>query len=144
MRFAAIRHGLELRPTDEAGRQAIQSLRLHDQVMVEVKQARSLRQHRLYWGLIRTVHENLPEELEKNFPRPESLSKAILEALDYVDTLTGLDGKQFRQVKSIAFHNMDATEFNDLMEKAIDLVTTRLIPGLGSADLMDEVTEMIG
>lgn len=144
MRFAAIRHGLELRPTDDAGRLVIQSLRLHDQVMVEVKQARSLQQHRLYWGLIRTVHENLPEELEKNFPRPESLSKAILESLDYVDTLTGLDGKQFRQVKSIAFHNMDATEFNDLMEEAIDLVTTRLIPGLGSADLMEEVTEMVG
>ena len=72
------------------------------------------------------------------------MSKAILDALDYVDTLTGLDGKQFRQVKSIAFHNMDAIEFNDLIEEAIDLVITRLIPGLGSSALMAEVTEMIG
>ena len=39
---------------------------------------------------------------------------------------------------------MDAIEFNDLIEEAIDLVITRLIPGLGSSALMAEVTEMIG
>ena len=144
MRFAAIRHGLELRPIDNTGRLAIQSLRSHDQVMVEIKQARSVRQHRLYWQMIRTVHANLPEELEQNFPRPESLSKAILDALDYVDELTGLDGKKMRQVRSIAFHAMDASEFSALLERAIDLVTTKLIPGLGSEDLMDEINEMVG
>ena len=49
-----------------------------------------------------------------------------------------------RQVRSIAFHAMDETEFSALLGRAIDLVTTKLIPGLGSEDLMDEINEMVG
>ena len=144
MKFVGIRHGLELRPIDEEGRLAIQSLRLHDQVMVELKQSRSLQQHRLYWGLIRLVHQNLPEELEQNFPRPENLSKAVLDALGYVDEVYGLDGRTFRQVRSIAFQNMDSAEFNNLMQSAIELVTTKIIPGLGCEELLTEINSIIG
>jgi hypothetical protein len=142
-KFAGVRQGSTLKIVDDEGREAIRSLRVNTPVMIEVKQSRSVRQHRLWWGMVRKVHDNLPEKLDAMWPRPENLSKAILERLGYVDELKGLDGKIYRQVQSISFDKMDSMEFNSVMEAAIGLVIEVIIPGIDRDGLMDEILEMI-
>lgn len=142
-KFAAVRRGSGLHVVDDEGREAIRALKINVPVMVEVKANRSVRQHRLWWGMIRKVHENLPERLEPMWPRPENLSKAILERLGFVDELTGLDGKVYRQVQSISFDKMDGLEFNEVMNRAIDLVVEIIIPGIDSDALRDEIADMV-
>ena len=142
-KFAAIKRGKNLVAVDDDGRDIMRKLSFHKPIMVDVKQKRSVHQHRLYWGLIRKVHDNLPERLDSMWPRPENLSKAILERLGYTDEIYGLDGKVFKQVQSIAFDNMDHTEFSEFMDQAIQLITTVIIPGLNAHDLHEEVLDMV-
>jgi len=142
-KFAAVRQGSNLKVVDDEGRDVIRSLRINTPVMIEVKQNRSVRQHRLWWGMIRKVHDNLPEKLDTMWPRPENLSKAILERLGYVDELIGLDGKIYRQVQSISFDKMDSADFNDVIESAIQLVIEVIIPGIDREGLMDEILDMV-
>ena len=138
------RKGNVLRPADDEAREALRRISPGVPVMVDLRQRRNVRQHRLYWKLIRTVHRNLPKDLKETWPTVEKLSDAIKIALGACDGITDISGSPRHHVPhSIAFDKMDQTTFQAFFEQAVNLIRTRIVPGLAEADLEAEVMDLV-
>lgn len=142
-KFTAIRIGGDLRPVDEEGLKAVRRCVPGVEVVCEVHPKRSAQQHRYAMGLFRKVHDSLPEDKEKLFPRMENLRDAILMECGYKETLYGLDGKPYEKPLSVAFDAMEPDEFTQFVDAAKRLITTVIIPGLDNQALEDEVWDMV-
>lgn len=130
-----------LRPVDPVGEDALAKIKNNDLVMVEVKRARSLPHHRLYWALIGKVWENVDQEL---FPSPDNLSDTIKVMAGHRVQLHMPDGSVAFQAKSIAFHKMDQAEFSAFYERVCDVIAMHFLPGVTKDELRAEVQQMIG
>lgn len=130
-----------LRPVDPVGEDALAKIKNNDLVMVEVKRARSIQHHRLYWALIGKVWENLDQE---DYPTADDLSDAIKIAAGHRVRLAMPDGSVAYSAKSIAFAKMDQTEFAAFYERVCDVIAMHFLPGVTSAELRSEVEQMIG
>ncbi len=142
-KFAAVKVGAHLQPCDSDGRDIIRRVAAGQPMMVEIKPSRSTQQHRLAMGLIRRVWENVPEKSSHLWPTMETFRYMLLEATGYSEEYTRIDGSKCVKAKSIAFDRMDSIEFSQFFEAAIDLIQARIIPGLDSQALKDEVLDMI-
>lgn len=144
-RFVAQRRGMAITPRDEDGREAVRSLSPDRPVMVEVKQARSISQHRLYWGMVRLIHNNLPEEWAARYPRAENLSDAFKVEAGYYDQLFDLTKERVvLKPKSIAFENMDQAEFREFFDGSVRVAADVIIKDLDKTALLKELEEMLG
>lgn len=130
-----------LRPVDPVGEDALAKIKNNDLVMVEVKRARSIQHHRLYWALIGKVWENVDQML---FPSADNLSDCIKIMAGHRIMIAMPDGSTAFQAKSIAFHRMDQTEFSAFYERVCDVIAEHFLPGVTSAELRAEVELMIG
>lgn len=142
-RFAAVRGGGALKPIDDAGREALLALTPGAPCMVEVTQPRNLRQHRLFFALLRKVHDNLPVEMAARYPTVETLRQAVQFACGLFDECVAIDGTRYYKARSIAFDKMGQEEFGELFRQAVDVIVTYVIEDLDAQALLDEVEEMI-
>ena len=126
-----------LRAMDEHGFQALSKIPEGVWLRVEVRQSRNLGMHRLFWGLCQEVANNLDGS---NAEQVAAAIKIATGHCEYVKTKHGLVGLP----KSIAFHNMDQTDFKEFFDQALDYICSEVIPGLGKAALKARVEEMIG
>ncbi len=60
-KFLAIKQVNALRPTDEAGSEAMRKLANGQVVTVEIKQSRNIKHHRMFWALMTIVHDNMDQ-----------------------------------------------------------------------------------
>lgn len=110
-----------------------------DVVECEVVKPRSGKRHRWFWAYVTTVHANLSETLAAKYPRPENLVSALKVLTGWADTFWLPDGREVIQPRSIAFHNMDETEFAAFCESCVDLANKYLIPGVDKEALRQEI-----
>ena len=112
-------------------------------VMIEVRRPRNLGQHRLYFKLLQTVHDNLPEPMTERFPNVDKLLIGIKFAIGLTDTVI-VGGVEHEYPRSIAFESMPQDEFEESVWKpTLDLVEQKIIPGIDRAELEREVRELI-
>ena len=142
-RFAAVRHRGALRPCDDDGRDTIRALTPGKPVLVEVSQSRSTKQHRLYFAMLRKVHENLPDESRNRFPTVDALREAVQLACGWFERFQGLDGRTYLKAKSIAWDKMDQDEFGLMFREAMEVLCRYVIEDLDNEALVDELQEML-
>ena len=121
---------------DDASAGVLAGIKAGDVVACEIKRPRNLQMHRLFWALMQKVYEN-----QETYDSPEEVAAAFKVATghcEYVQTPRGLVGLP----KSISFAKMDQSEFREFFNKALNYLTTVVIPGLNRADLEREVMEM--
>lgn len=128
-----------LKPVDQAGLDALAKMRQGTQVLIAMKRARNPRHHRLYWALMALIHPQ--QEL---YTTVEQLSNAMKCAVGWCDKITLKDGTIMAIPKSISFANMAQAEFDQFFERIIQLVVTKILPGVDSQDLKNRLEEMIG
>jgi transposase len=126
-------------PVDQQGRDAVAKLKMGQQVQVEVKRARNGKQHRLYWALIGLIHSQ-----QSRYATQEQLSNVIKCAVGWCDEVELKDGRLMVTPRSIAFANAKQEEFEQFFTKVIQLVITKILPGVAEADLRRELEEMVG
>lgn len=125
-----------LKAADEVAASVLAGIKENDLVAVEIKRRRNLKMHRLFWALMQKIYEN-----QETYSSPEEVAAAFKVAAghcDFVQTPRGLVGVP----KSISFAKMDQAEFRAFFDKALDYLTTVVIPGLNRDDLEREVMEM--
>ena len=119
-----------LSPVDDWDREKLSQFAVGEYVRVELKKPRNPRHHRLFFAMLNVVHRNLPEELQEQYPTVERLRKAITFEAGWFDETVGLDGQVFLTPRSIAWENMDQIEFSRYFDEAMQVITTRVLPGV--------------
>jgi hypothetical protein len=133
--------GGSLRPVDANGEEALRRIKAGAIVTVEVKQPRNVRFHRMYWGLIHIVWENMPED---RYPSPEDLHAAIKIAAGVRTRIELPNGEVGFIPGSVAFHKMDEAAFHKFYDRVCDLVARNFLPGVDQDELRAEVERLIG
>ena len=142
-KITLVKVGGVLRPGDDDARAVIAALTPGTPVLCELRQGRSVRQHRFAMGLFRKVWENMPEAKTGLWPRVENLRDAILIATGYVEQVIDVQGMAHLRAKSIAFDKMSQDEFGRFVQDAIAVICRDVVPGLDSAALEEEVLDMV-
>lgn len=127
----------KLEPVDEAGRDVLRGLQNGAIVKVDVKRPRNVQHHRKFYALCNLVYEN-----QEHYGSVEHVVAALKVAIghcDFIQTPAGMCAIP----KSIAFHNMDQTAFNDFYEKCVAVIVTKFLPGVSRADLQEEILQMV-
>lgn len=140
-RFLARKHLGSLRPVDEAGEEALRKIGQDDVVRVEVRKLRNPSHHRLFWVLMSLVWQQMDHD---EYPTVEDLVARVKIATGHRKRIELGNGMIAFVPQSIAFSNMDQTEFSEFYERVCDLVAAKLLPGIEKEDLKREVETMIG
>ena len=122
--------------SDDASAAILAGIKAGEVIACEIRRPRNLQMHRLFWALMQKIYEN-----QTHYESPEEVAAAFKVAAghcDFVQTPRGLVGVP----KSISFAKMDQAEFRAFFDKALDYLTTVVIPGLNRDDLEREVMEM--
>jgi hypothetical protein len=125
-------------PCDDAASAMLMKIKHGDVVQVEIKRPRNIMHHRKFFALINLVFEN-----QAKYESPEHLLAALKASVGHCDFLPGKDGMLVAVPKSIAFHKMDQTAFNEFYDRCIDKIARHFLPGVDSDDLRREVEELI-
>ena len=125
-----------LEPVDTDGHQLIGALRNGQSVLVEVKRARNIGQHRKLFALLKLVQPNT------GFPNVFALLNALKAYLGHYDISKTKGGKEVAVLKSISFAAMPQDEFNAFYEGCVHAIVEHFIPGLDPGDLRREVEDL--
>ena len=126
-----------LQPADHAARLFVGRLKRGELVAVNVTRPRNLAHHRKFWKLIQIVTDN-----QTHYKSAEETCAAFKVAIghaDFVQTKRGLVGIP----RSISFAKMDQSAFEAFYDKAVEYLTTEVVPGLDRDALRMEVEELL-
>lgn len=129
-----------LRPADADAEAILRSISMGECVEVTVKRKRNPKHHRKLMALLNIVVENT----DGRWPNIDALKEDLKMATGLFEKRVSISGKTYFIPKSISFASMDQAEFTKWYDQALDVIVTRIIPGLDRADLENEVLSMIG
>lgn len=127
-----------LQPGDRLSAEALERIPLGAEVRAEVTRPRNLKHHKKFFALLKAIfpHQTI-------YPTMTLFRGAVEVALGYGETMKLPDGRVMMIPQSISFASMDQTEFEALFDRAVELITTRILPGVDKADLSREVAEIL-
>jgi hypothetical protein len=129
-----MRHGMVIRPTSEEADAMLRSFKSGDQFIGRFRKARSIKQNRLWWGLMRILVDH------GVFPLIEAASDATKIACGHVEIRVIPDTGEVHMVpRSIAFESLSQADFNPIMEAGLDVVCSRWIKGVEKEALRREI-----
>lgn len=127
-----------LYPTNRGDEEALMSLPEGVTVKAVITQPRNVKHHRKFMALLNAVYPH--QEAYATF---ESFHAAIKVALGYGDTVALPDGRVIIVPGSISFAKMDQQSFEQFYQRAMDLICSKVIPGLGRPELQQQVNEIL-
>jgi len=133
------RKGARLEPVTEVDRELLLDIPEGADLTVKVSRSRSPRQHRLFWALLQLVVDN-----HEYYQRPEQLLEWMKVRLGYVDETVWHDGQVWFKTRSISFAAMGQDQFKEFFTRAVDVITTDVIPEMDKEALFNEVSAMMG
>ena len=122
------RHGLSIVPMNDSAMAMLRGFPPGEIFMGKFHRKRSLKQNRLWWGLMTILVEH------QIFPTKESASDAVKLACGHVETLVMPgSGQAFFLPRSIAFESLAQDKFNPIFQAALDQICARWLPGAPAA-----------
>lgn len=132
------RRGLVMVPANDDAFSMIASLQDGGEYLADFRGARSLKQLRLYWGLMKLLVEH------DLFPTRDAASDCVKIACGHVETRIMPDSGEVQLVpRSIAFQSLPQAEFNEIFEAMIKVICDRWLAGVDESTLRDEAYAMI-
>lgn len=129
---------------DEGGVTALERVKIADLVMCEVRKPRNLKFHRKFFALVKLLYENLPEASAAHYASQDEFLDALKWAAGVRETFKRPGGEIGERPGSINFAKMDDTSFAEFYDKVIDLACTKIIPGMDSDALREEILDLLG
>ncbi len=105
-----------------------------DIVMMEMKRSRNPAHHQKFFALLNLVFDN-----QQHFTSVDEMRAAITVYIGHCTEQTLRDGTAVRVPKSISFASMDQTAFEEFYERVLDVVAEKIIPGIDTPALKQEV-----
>lgn len=136
--FVLTRRGDALVPVDEEDREVVSRLREGEPLRVDIKARRNVRQHRLYWALVRLLQKNTDL-----WGSEEAASDSLKLAAGHVDqVMNPLTGEIQLKPRSIAFEKMEQAQFNRFFNRVLYIVSERLL-GVANDELRGQVFDLV-
>lgn len=127
-----------LRPVDPASAEALERIPAGQDVRVEITRPRNIQHHRKFFALLNAIFPH-----QSVYPTHKSFRAAMTVALGFGETYKLGDGRTIIIPGSISFDKMDQAEFEQFYDRAVELIVTRILPGVGRADLNREVSDIM-
>lgn len=132
--------GPVLAPVDDDAREALGNFNQADDISVSLIKIRSPKFHRKYFALIRFGHDNTD-----NFNGSEyAFRKACTVLAGHYTPVQMPDDTVHLEADSIAFENMDETQFSKLYQATIDVILEHYLPDMEPEELDRIIREIIG
>ena len=128
-------------PVDEDGKSAIRNIPEHSIVKIQVSIPRNVRQHRLFFAILKLTFEHQREP--RQFPTQEKLLDALKMAVGYTREVRDLHGKIHIVPDSISFGRMDQIAFRQFFDSVVHVITTQIIPGVGKRDFEQQLADLL-
>jgi hypothetical protein len=113
-----------LAAVDQEGLDLLARIKGNRDVVVEVKQARNPRHHRLLWAMLKLIADHTDR-----FPSTAAALTALKVACGEVDpVIDPVSGEVFWTTRSIAFESMSQVEFAAFFDRAVNIVANRWMP----------------
>lgn len=127
-----------LRPIDPTSAEILDRIAKDEDVKVEITRPRNVKHHRKFFALLNAIYPH-----QDIYPTRTSFRAALSAALGFGETVKLGDGRTIIVPHSISFAKMDQTEFEAFYDRAVELILTRIVPGVGRADLAREVDDIL-
>lgn len=137
MRFVMRRSLTKLSLVDAATYDQFARYPVDQDLMVEIKQARNPKFHRLAFALFQTIADSTG-----SFSTLEALKTWMKIKLAYADPIIGDDGKTYWALRSLSYASMDEATFRAFFEAAVDLAVKTW--GFERPALLAEIEERTG
>lgn len=125
-------------PTDRRSEELLKELPDHTCFRVEVRQPRNVDHHRKYWALIQAIFPH-----QSQYATTRHLHEALKLSVGHFDMIKSLKGVEVPVTRETNFSKMDQAEFAQFYDRVVDLILTRLLPGVGQAHLEAQVLDIL-
>lgn len=127
------RRGKSLVPTDAMGEEAIEKIKADDEVMVWIKRPRNPRHHRKFMAMVNLIFRH-----QSKYETMKQLLTAIKLRTGHYESYI-VDSKPVVVAESISYEAMGQSEFETFYDRVLDIVVSKIIPGLRRSDLKQEL-----
>lgn len=139
MKIPMLKQTGRLIPLDEEGEDVLRDIPHGDEVMVEIRRPRNIRQHRLFFALLTLVVRNT-----EAFDSVEDLRDYIARKAGWGHYSHDPDGVRTWHSASMSFASMPQDDFNTrIWNTALDVIVAEILP-MERETLEREVFDMIG
>ena len=125
-------------PANEQSLDALRAMKVGEWYRADIKLPRNVKHHKKYFALLGAVHPH-----QSMWPTFRKFRAKFEEALGCGEYYVNGRGERYFENESISFANMDQDEFEQFYERAVELILTRILPGVGRADLDRQVSEIL-
>lgn len=139
MHILLVREGNHLRAADPLSLDVLQGIGQHETVVATIRRARNPRHHKKLFALLQAIYPH-----QTQFATIEDLLNTLKVATGLFDTGKTIDGIPFMMPRSISFASMTQASFEQFYERVVDIITTKIVPGIGRDDLAREVDIILG
>lgn len=140
MKFWVFKSGSKLVPCTSEDKESVAKLPAGEPFMISYVKVRNPKHHRLYFGFLNVVYQNLPEKFESNWPDFDSFRKAMqMYAGYYTETIT-LKGERRLEAKSIKYEELDEMEFSELHTRIKNFIGKHILPEM-DIDIVEKSIE---
>jgi hypothetical protein len=128
-----IREGQRLSAADPISLEGIESLRQKETVTATLRRARNPRHHAKLFALLNVIHPH-----QQAYATIQDLLVALKISTGLFDTVQSIDRIPIIIPKSISFASMSQTDFEQWYARAVDIITTRIVPTVNRDELANE------
>lgn len=125
-------------PADRGSEEALAKIPQGETVRATVTRPRNVDHHRKWWALLQAVYPH-----QDTYATINAFHAAIKVALGYGETVKLPDGRAILIPGSISFAAMDQGEFEQFYERAVELILTRILPGVDRPELDAQVMDIL-
>lgn len=124
---------------DPMSLEALDAMKEGEIVTAKITRPRNPKHHRKFFVLLGIVFE-----AQDRYPTMEHLLDAIKIGIGHFDTVHLTKNHEVIKTRSISFGSMDQASFEQIYDKVVRLIVTKILPGTDSAELEQQVLEIIG
>jgi hypothetical protein len=128
-----------LLPFDETARETLARIQNGSYVTAEPKVPRNPKSHRLFFALMNLILHN-----QSYYKTLDQVIAVFKVACGHADLIVLKNGDHTWIPKSISYASMDDIEFSKFLDRAIDVVVEKILPGVTNIELRQQLEEMTG
>lgn len=127
-----------LAPHDAVSDDLLREIPAGEIVKAVISRPRNIGHHRLFFAMLNVVWK-----AQNTFATLDRMLSIIKVGTGHFETYE-LDGQKVVEPLSISFAKMDQAAFRQFFDKAVVVILSKILPGVGREDLIREVYAMIG
>jgi hypothetical protein len=126
-------------PADKVSADELADLPAGVVLRCQITRPRNPRHHAKYWALISAIFPH-----QKAYPTRNQLHEQLKKAVGFtVETVNLMTGEIEYEADSMAWDNLDQKGFEEVYERIVEVILTRVLPGVGRRDLDAQVMDIL-